>query len=134
MKRLLIGIAAVVLLGLALIAGAALLQPERFRVERSVEIAAPPERVFPLVEDFTQWGKWSPWEHLDPDMKRLFGNPFRGMGASYSWSGNDQVGEGRMKMRTARLPNGVFIDVTFLRPWQAQNQKKKVLERNTQKY
>lgn len=122
MRRILVWLASLVLLAFALVAGLALLQPDRFRVERSIEIAAPPEQIFPLVEDFTQWVKWSPWEHLDPDMKRLFGNPFRGMGSTYSWSGNDQVGEGRMKMRTARLPNGIFIDLSFVRPWKAENQ------------
>ena len=122
MKRLLVWLASVVLLSFALVAGLALLQPDRFRVERSIEIAVPPDRAFPFVEDFTQWVKWSPWEHLDPDMKRLFGNPFRGMGATYRWSGNDKVGEGRMKITTARLPNGIFIDLSFIRPWKAENQ------------
>lgn len=122
MRRLLVWLASLILLAVVLVSGLALLQPDRFRVERSIEISTPAERVFPLVEDFTQWVKWSPWEHLDPNMKRLFGNPFRGMGATYSWSGNDQVGEGRMKMRTARLPNGIFIDLSFVRPWQAENQ------------
>lgn len=122
MKRLLVSLASIVLLVIAVVGGLALLQPDRFRVERSVEIAVPPERVFPFVEDFTQWVKWSPWEHLDPNMKRLFGNPFRGMGATYSWSGNDEVGEGRMKITTARLPNGVFINLSFLKPWKAENQ------------
>ena len=115
------------LLGLLVLVGAgtvglAWLQPDRFRVERSIDIDAAPGEVFPFVEDFTQWVKWSPWEHVDPKLQRLFGNPFRGMGASYVWSGNAQAGEVRLLMRTARLANGVFIDAAIKRPWRGDNQ------------
>lgn len=121
MKRLLGWMAGLVVLIVAILCGLALLQPDRFRVERSIEIAAPPDPIFGLIHDFTQWVKWSPWEKLDPDMKRTYGNPFSGMGASYAWSGNDEVGEGRMRISTARMPNGIFIELFMTRPWPTEN-------------
>ena len=108
----------VVVLG---ILGYAATLPDRFRIERSIEIAAPPQRIFPLIEDLMQWTRWSPWEKRDPDMKRTFGNPNRGMGATYAWSGNDAVGAGRMKITNARAPTTVNIDLDFIDPFAAHN-------------
>lgn len=122
MKRVVVWLLSLVVLLAAIVLGLASLQPERFRVERSVDIATGPEVPFPYIADFTQWVKWSPWEHVDPDLKRLFGNPFKGMGASYGWSGNDRVGEVRLQIKTARLPNGVFIDAEYKRPWRGNDQ------------
>lgn len=116
MRRGLAWLAGLAVLLAVVVPALALLQPDRLEVERSIDIDAPATEAIPFVEDFTQWVKWSPWEHVDPNLKRLFGNPFRGMGASYTWSGNDAVGEARLKIRTARLPLGVFIDAGFQRP------------------
>ena len=41
-------------------------KPATFSVERAITIAAPAERIFPLINDFHQWGSWSPWENKDP--------------------------------------------------------------------
>jgi uncharacterized protein YndB with AHSA1/START domain len=54
------------LLGLV---GYAASQPDSFQLERSITVKAPPEKVFALVNDFQQWGKWSPWDKKDPAMK-----------------------------------------------------------------
>ena len=116
MRRGLAWLAGLAVLLAVVVPALALLQPDRLEVERSIDIDAPAPEALRFVEDFTQWVKWSPWEHVDPNLKRLFGNPFRGMGASYTWSGNDAVGEARLKIRTARLPLGVFIDAGFQRP------------------
>ena len=75
--RWLLGLLVVAVLG---IVGYAATLPDRFRIERTVEIAAPPPAIFPLIEDLMQWPRWSPWEKRDPAMKRTFGNPNRGAG------------------------------------------------------
>ena len=31
-------------------------RPDSFRVERSIVVNAPPDRLFPLVDDFRAWG------------------------------------------------------------------------------
>ena len=68
-------------------------RPDRFSVQRKISIDASPEKVFPLINDFQQWGYWSPWATRDPSMSQSFSGPARGEGAIYSWSGNNKVGD-----------------------------------------
>lgn len=116
--RWVLGLLMVAILG---VLGYAATLPDSFRIERSIEIAAPPPLVFPLIEDLMQWPRWSPWEKRDPAMKRTFGNPNRGAGATYAWSGNSDVGEGRMKITSARVPTVVYLDLDFVKPFEAHN-------------
>ena len=92
LKKILIGVAAVIVLFVIVVAT----RPADFRIERSTTIAAPPEVVFAQVNDFHAWPAWSPWEKLDPGMKRTHSGAPAGAGAVYEWQGNDDVGEGRM--------------------------------------
>ena len=73
-------------------------KPGAFRVERARSIQAPPERIFDLINDFHRWGLWSPWEKLDPAMKRTFAGAESGKGAVYEWAGNSKAGQGRMEI------------------------------------
>src|SRR6201996_9510746 len=73
-------------------------KPDSFSVQRAIDIAAPAERVFPLINDFHQWGGWSPWEHKDPAMQRTYEGPASGKGAVYGWEGNKNVGSERMEI------------------------------------
>ncbi len=96
-------------------------RPDSFRVERSIEIAAPTTVVFPLLNDFHKWSKWSPWEKLDSNMQRIFEGSPAGVGAIYSWTGNDKVGAGRMSIVNSRLDQQVEIKLEFLKPMRATN-------------
>ena len=60
--------------------------------------SAPPEKVFPLLDDFHHWAQWSPWEKLDPALQRSYSGPEKGVGAVYDWTGNNKVGTGRMEI------------------------------------
>lgn len=98
------------------------LSPEsEFRVERSARIAAAPEKVFPLIDDLRAWSAWSPWEKLDPAMKKTFGGPARGAGATYAWEGNKKVGAGRMEITESVPSSRVAIKLDFLMPFEARN-------------
>ncbi|HYJ10287.1 MAG TPA: SRPBCC family protein [Polyangiaceae bacterium] len=118
LKKILIGIGAVLALLVIVIA----VQPSKFRVERSIDMAAPPEAAFAQVNDFHAWSKWSPWEKLDPNLKRSFDGPNAGVGAKYAWVGNDEVGEGRMTIEQSREPSQIRIKLEFLKPFAATNQ------------
>ncbi len=96
-------------------------QPPEFRIERSVEIAAPPERIFPLLSDFRGWSQWSPWERKDPDMTREYGATTAGPGATYGWSGNSDVGTGTMRMVEVVPVSHVEIDLRFSEPMEDQS-------------
>ena len=114
MKRILLVLAAFVLI----FAGFVATRPSTYRIQRSTVILAPPEDVFPRVVVFRKWQTWSPWAHLDPNMKVEYSGPKGGYGSVYSWKGNDKVGEGRMTMTGALRNELVQIKLEFLKPWE----------------
>ncbi len=91
-----------------------------FEMSRSTTIAAPPDRIHPLLDDFRNWQQWSPWEGLDPDLQRTFTGPERGVGAHYAWSGNRKAGQGTMEIIES-TPHAVAVDLRFLKPFEATN-------------
>ena len=95
-------------------------RPDSFRVERSAQISAPPEKILSLVNDFHQWSAWSPYEKLDPAMKRTFAGAAAGKGAVYEWEGNSKAGQGRMQIITA-APTQTAIQLDFIKPFRAHN-------------
>jgi uncharacterized protein YndB with AHSA1/START domain len=97
-------------------------RPESFRIERSAVIGAPPEVVFTLIDDFHQWGRWSPWEKIDPSMQRTFEGPSAGPGARYAWAGNREIGKGRMTILESRPGELVSIRLEFFEPFAATNE------------
>jgi hypothetical protein len=116
LKKILIGVGAALLVLVIVIAA----QPATFHVERSIDMAAPPEAAFAQVNDFHAWSKWSPWEKLDPGMQRSYDGAPAGVGAKYAWVGNKEVGEGRMTIQQSD-PTKVVIKLEFLKPFTATN-------------
>ena len=57
-------------------------RPDVFQVRRTANIKAPPEKIFPLINDFKSWTAWSPYEKKDPAMKRTYGQVTSGKGAT----------------------------------------------------
>jgi hypothetical protein len=94
---------------------------ESFHIERSAQIQAPADIAFSLVNDLHQWARWSPFEKLDPDMKKSFDGPPTGPGASYAWSGNNKAGEGRMTILETQPNKIISIKLEFFRPFKAVN-------------
>ncbi len=78
------------------------LQPDTFQVTRSIVIDAPASAVFPAINDMRVNDEWSPWAKIDPNAKITLSGPPMGVGATYYWSGNDEVGEGEMKTVESR--------------------------------
>lgn len=114
LKKILIALAAIVLVFLVVVA----MQPSDFRVERTATIAAPPAEVFAQVNDFHKWEAWSPWAKLDPAAKVAFEGPEAGQDAVMNWAGNDEVGEGKMKLTESRPSDLVKINVDFVKPFE----------------
>jgi hypothetical protein len=96
-------------------------RPNAFHVERTAVMMAPPKTAFALVNDFHNWAGWSPWEKLDPAMKKVFEGAAAGTGAGYYWNGNDQVGEGRMTITESKPDEKVLIKLKFLKPFPSTN-------------
>lgn len=98
----------------------AVTRPDSFSVERRIVIQAPAEKIQPLIADFHRWADWSPWEKLDLAMTRTFGGPPAGVGATYAWQGNSDVGSGRMEVKSA-APDKVSIQLDFIEPFEGHN-------------
>lgn len=96
-------------------------KPDAFVVERTTSINAPPEKIFPLINDYRNWGSWSPYEKVDPAMKRTFSGPTSGKGSVYEWHGNKNVGHGRMEIMDTSPPSRVTIKLDFYSPFEAHN-------------
>jgi hypothetical protein len=93
-------------------------RPAEFRISRTRRMDAPPDVVHAWVNDFQKWPSWSPWEKLDPNMKReIAGGP--GTGATYFWSGNSKAGEGRMTITDSQPAKGVTLRLEFVKPWKS---------------
>ena len=96
-------------------------RPDSFRLERSIAIKAPPEKIFALLNDFHQWEAWSPWEKIDPAVKRTYSGAASGRGAAYAWSGNQEVGAGRMEIVLPQPSSRLLIKLDFSAPFEAHN-------------
>ncbi len=118
LKKVLGALVVVVVLLVAFIAT----RPAEFRVERSASIGAPPDVVFARLADFGSWSAWSRWETLVPAMKRVVSGPPATIGHAYAWSGNDDVGEGRMTVTGLAPVERIAIRLEFLEPWKATNE------------
>lgn len=95
-------------------------KPDSFRVQRSITINAPQQTVFELVNDYRNWGAWSPFENKDPAMKRTFSGPPSGKGAIYAWDGNSNIGKGSMLI-TESTPARIDLNLDFEKPFEGHN-------------
>ncbi len=119
--KILLGVAAVIVLVVGVLALIVAMQPSEFRIERTTTIAAPAPAVFARVNDFHNWQAWSPWATLDPAAKSSFEGAPAGQGAMFAWAGNSKVGEGRMTITESRPSELVRIKLEFVKPFAATN-------------
>jgi uncharacterized protein YndB with AHSA1/START domain len=117
LKKILIALAVIVVVFIVIVA----LQPSDFRVARSATISAPPPAVFAQVNDFHKWEAWNPWGKIDPAMKQTYEGAPAGPGAIYTWSGNNEVGEGRMTITDSRPSDLIRVKLEFFKPFAATN-------------
>jgi hypothetical protein len=116
-KKILIGLVVIVVILVVVIA----LQSSTYHVERSATINAPAAVVFAQVNDFHNWNAWSPWAKIDPAMKQTFEGAPAGTGAIYTWTGNKEVGEGRMTITDSHPSDQIKINLEFVRPFAGTN-------------
>jgi hypothetical protein len=118
LKWILAGLGGVIAVFLVVVA----MQPGDFKIERSATMRAPAPAAFAQVNDFQNWRAWSPWEKVDPALKRQYQGPKAGAGAVYAWQGNSDVGEGRMTITDSKPGELVRIKLEFFKPFAAVNQ------------
>jgi hypothetical protein len=115
--KILIAIAALVVILVAVIAA----RPSDFRVTRSALMAAPPDVVFEQVNNLRHWEAWSPWAKLDPAARNTYEGPAAGTGATFAWSRNRNIGEGRMTITDGIPCERVRFRLDFVKPFKGTN-------------
>lgn len=118
----------IVVIFTAMILAYAAMQPDTFRIERSISISASPDKIFPHINDFHQWEAWSPWEKIDTEIQRNYRGAERGKGAIYEWQGNKDIGQGRMEIIQSIPPENLVIALHFMQPFEAQNTVEFILQ------
>ncbi|SOE99389.1 Uncharacterized conserved protein YndB, AHSA1/START domain [Burkholderia sp. OK233] len=116
LKVILITVVAAV--GLLLIYAAT--RPDNFRIERSVRIEAPPERVYGLIDDLHQFNRWNPFLRKYPATQGTYSGTPSGKGARYAWQ-SGKVGVGQMEIVDTAAPANVTMNLDFIKPFEAHN-------------
>lgn len=119
MLTFILALIGLVIAGVLLVAA---LRPNHFRLQRTATIASSPEAIYAELEDLRRWQTWSPWEDIDPALRRTYSGPATGTGSVYEWaSDNAKAGEGRMTITEARVPSKLVIQLDFIKPIRATN-------------
>jgi hypothetical protein len=114
-------IALIVVVFIVVVLVLAATKPATFEVRRSLSMPASADKIFAVVNDFHRWPEWSPYEKLDPTMKRSLSGAASGKGAIYEWTGNNKAGAGRMEIVESQAPGKVGIQLDFSKPFVAHN-------------
>jgi uncharacterized protein YndB with AHSA1/START domain len=96
-------------------------KPDVCHFARSIRVAAPPERIFPLIDDLRAMNEWNPFVKADPDIKLAYSGPARGVGAVNSFEGNGKVGAGQAEIIESVSPTKVVMALRMDRPMKCQN-------------
>lgn len=113
--------ALLLLLAIGALVGYAATQPDTFRVERSLRMAAPPDKIWPLINDLRAFNRWNPYELKDPAIKGTYSGPSSGPGARYAWI-SKEVGVGSLEIVEAQGPRRVLMRLDFVKPMQTHSQ------------
>jgi uncharacterized protein YndB with AHSA1/START domain len=117
MLPILLALAFIAIIFILLITG----RPDAFTVTRATIISAPPEKIFPHVNDLHKWEAWSPWAKLDPHAQITFSGAAAGAGAAMAWIGNKKVGAGQMTITESQPSGSIRFRLDFQKPMQATN-------------
>lgn len=123
-------VALVVVVLLVVLFAYAATRPDSFHVQRSATIKAPPEKIFALIADYHHWGEWSPYEKLDPAMKKAFSGAASGQGSVYEWEGNSKAGKGRIEITQVSAPSTIKMNLDMIKPIEGHNKVEFTLQPN----
>jgi hypothetical protein len=121
MLKILAIIGVLILLGAVLLVIYALNQPDDFRVARSQTITAPPEKIFPLLNDLHRFNEWNPFAKGDPNLEIAYSGPDSGRGATHSWDSTGRSGKGRLEITEVSAPSRIAMQLDILKPVEGHN-------------
>lgn len=120
MKTFLKILASIFILLIAFVLIAPLFIANDYSVEKSVYINADQEFVHSVAADFRQFDNWNPWLKLDPNMEIEVNGESGAVGSTYHWKGNDEAGEGIMKI-TEKDEEKISVLLKFITPFESES-------------
>ena len=96
-------------------------RPDTFKVSRSMQIKAPPDRIFPLINDLRAYNTWNPYAKKDPAIKLTYSGPASGTGATFLFDGNKDAGKGSIEVLAATHPSHVDMRLVMAEPFAINN-------------
>ena len=120
MTKFLISLLVLIVVAVVVVLALASAKPDTYNLQTSVVINAKPEKVFAMINDLNNWTKWSPWEAMDPEMKRAVTGSTKGVGQVYEWDGK-KVGKGRITITGSTPSTKVVMKNEWLAPMQMYN-------------
>jgi hypothetical protein len=111
----------------ALLLAYAATRPGEFRVERRLRIAAPVDRLWPLVGELRGFNRWNPYERKDPLIKSAYSGAASGIGSRYDWD-SQEVGTGSLEIVGQQQGKAVQMKLDFVKPFEAHNQAEFALQ------
>jgi uncharacterized protein YndB with AHSA1/START domain len=96
-------------------------KPDTCQFARSIHIAAPPERIFPLIDDLRAMNAWNPFVKADPNIRLAYSGPASGVGAVNTFEGNGKVGAGEAEIIESVAPAKVVMALRMDRPIKCRN-------------
>jgi carbon monoxide dehydrogenase subunit G len=106
--------------GLVVIAAVAATRSSAYHVERKLDVAAPADVVFAVLNDLRQFSGvlvmfGSTLEKNDPNMQNTFEGPAAGVGQSWAWSGK-KAGQGSLTIESSVPGQKVTMKLVFVKP------------------
>ena len=120
LKTILLAVLGLAALGIAAVLLLATRQPDTFRIQRTALIAAPADRIYPLIADLKQMNSWNPFVTRDANIKGSYSGPAAGTGARYVFEGQ-QAGSGSLRITDAAVPTRVAMKLDMSAPMEAHN-------------
>ncbi len=106
---------------IALLLAYAARKPDDFRVSRSLNIKAPPEKIFALINNLRQFDTWNPFAKQDETIQLSYTGPESGQGAKSAWSSKGSAGAGTLEITGGNAPSDVKMLLYMTRPIEARN-------------
>ena len=96
-------------------------RPDTFKVARSTQIKAPPDKIFPLINDLRTYNTWNPYVKKDPAVKLTYSGPAAGAGAKFLFDGNKDAGKGSIEVLAATPSSQVDMRLMMAEPFAINN-------------
>ncbi len=116
-KKILLGLLVIILIFLGYVST----REGKFRYEYSEVIHAPADKVFEMMSDFKKGSLWSPFERVDPTMKKTYLGTDGQVGSVLEFDGNKEAGSGKLEMLKLVPNEAVDIRLIMTKPFKADN-------------